>query len=690
MKFALFVAVFTVANGSPVDKVVTLITNLKKTIEGDGQSELKAYDKFACWCEDTLGAKAADMSGAKESIADLQTAITKLGGELGSYSVDIKQLKKDLAQNRASQKESNAVRNKEYNSYDDDKTQGEQCIGALEAAIKVLTGAGTSKTKFLETLQEAKLLSTLGSLRGVIGTSVVRHKVSEQDLNLVRKFIDQPDDFLNAKKIISDLQMGNNPSGDYAPASGQIQGILQGMYDAFTGNLEKDNADEANKQKSFEALMETKKLEEKTLAATLQRAEKDAAEKTKNLADSKSTLDDTKEQLEADDKFFEQTKESCKSKAQAWAERTRLRAEELQGMTSAIAILTSDDAKSTFKGATTTFLQLSSTDAKTAYEHLEALAAKFGGVSLAVIATEVKQGGHFDKVIHMIENMVLKLHAEGKEDIAHRDRCETKQDKNKKAVEDLNFNIDKLKEKIDRMKDVQKGLTTKIQVTKKAIVASEKTVKEMKDQRESDWKDFSQATKDDVAAIALIGEAIASLSKFYKDNNIKQTHLLQAEAKDAPTTWEDDAYGGRKSESGGILSILSMIKQDLESELKHGKDGESAASTNFASDLKAMEDTLDAQMRSKADADSALAEVERQMNYRGEDKDDENTDLDGEKEIETALKKDCDWIKSDFDKRAANRKLEIEGLDEAKNFLAGAVVLPPSASLVKKSSKVTK
>ena len=42
---------------------------------------------------------------------------------------------------------------------------------------------------------------------------------------------------------------------------------------------------------------------------------KDSAEKTKQLADSKSTLDDTKEQLEADDKFFEETKESCKNKA---------------------------------------------------------------------------------------------------------------------------------------------------------------------------------------------------------------------------------------------------------------------------------------------------------------------------------------------------------------------------------------
>merc|ERR1719174_476090 len=361
------------------------------------------------------------------------------------------------------------------------KTESEQCIGALEAAIKVLTGAGQAKKggKFLETLQEAQLLSTLGSLRGVLGTSTVRQEVPEKELDMVRDFINNPDDFLRAKDSMSALQMGN-PFGDFAPKSGQIQGILKGMYDDFTGKLEKSNVDESKKQKAFEALMDTKKKEEKALEATLQRSEKDSAEKTKGLADSKSSLDDTKEQLEADDKFFEDTKESCKNKAQAWAERTRLRAEELQGMTAAIEILTSDEAKKTFKGATTTFLQISATPkANTAYKHLQELATKFGGLSLAQVAAEVQEGGHFDKIIHMIEDMVLKLKAEGKEDIAHRDRCEAKQDKNKKAIKDLNFNINKLKEKIDRMKDEQKSLQVKIKETKIAIAKSEKTIKEM-------------------------------------------------------------------------------------------------------------------------------------------------------------------------------------------------------------------
>merc|ERR1719247_1842572 len=204
-------------------------------------------------------------------------------------------------------------------------------------------------------------MSTLGSLRGVLGTSEVRHRVSAKELDMVRDFINNPDVFLRAKNDISALQTSNNPFGDYAPQSGQIQGILKGMYDSFTADLEKSNAEEANKQKAFEELMETKIAEEKALKATLTRTTSELASTVKDLSDSKGNRDDTKEQLEADQDFFARTKDSCKAKAASWAERTRIRAEELQGIATAISILTSEDAKKTFGSAAKTFLQISAT-----------------------------------------------------------------------------------------------------------------------------------------------------------------------------------------------------------------------------------------------------------------------------------------------------------------------------------------
>merc|ERR1719201_1076792 len=98
---------------------------------------------------------------------------------------------------------------------------------------------------------------------------------------------------------MSAAQVGQNPFGDYAPQSTQIQGILKGMYDAFTGDLEKDNAAESESQKSFEALMATKKEEQATLQDTLEKQEADQAEKTKALKENQIPKDDTATQLEA-------------------------------------------------------------------------------------------------------------------------------------------------------------------------------------------------------------------------------------------------------------------------------------------------------------------------------------------------------------------------------------------------------
>jgi len=246
--------------GDNMKKVVGLLTDLQAKIEADGEAEQKSYDKFACWCEDTLAEKAEAISTAKDDIDKLQTEIIKLKGDLATLDVDIKQLEKDIKKNVESQREATELREKESSAYEEEKMENEQCIGALEAAITVLTGAGTGKRGFLETLQEAQLLSVVAGVRGLLHQKVVARSVGDDDLQVVKHFVDKPDDFLGARSGgMSAAQIANNPFGDYAPKSTQIQGILKGMYDAFTADLEKSNIEEAEKQKGFEELMKTKK-----------------------------------------------------------------------------------------------------------------------------------------------------------------------------------------------------------------------------------------------------------------------------------------------------------------------------------------------------------------------------------------------------------------------------------------------
>merc|ERR1719174_1451314 len=94
------------ALNSPIGKVVSLIMQLKGKIEADAKMEQKSFDKFACWCERTLGEKGRDIDEAKKQIDILISLILKLSGEIGASMADVDDnLKPGIAVNIQAQAE---------------------------------------------------------------------------------------------------------------------------------------------------------------------------------------------------------------------------------------------------------------------------------------------------------------------------------------------------------------------------------------------------------------------------------------------------------------------------------------------------------------------------------------------------------------------------------------------------------
>eukprot|EP00746_Dinoflagellata_sp_MGD_P159086 gnl/MRDRNA2_/MRDRNA2_86631_c0_seq12.p1 gnl/MRDRNA2_/MRDRNA2_86631_c0~~gnl/MRDRNA2_/MRDRNA2_86631_c0_seq12.p1 ORF type:complete len:731 (+),score=256.99 gnl/MRDRNA2_/MRDRNA2_86631_c0_seq12:120-2195(+) len=669
----------------PIKRVVVLIKELQAKIEADGKAEQKTYDKFACWCEKTLARKAAAIDAAKETIEKTQREIVELKGRIGELGATIKQLEKEIKENEEAQKEATEIREKEHEDYEQERTESEQCIGALEAAIKVLTGAGTKKAE-LQTLQVAQLMSVVAGVKSVLRRVPESSALSQNDLTVVNDFVADPAKFVSTG--FSGAQTGTestNPFGDYAPASTQIQGIMKGMYDSFTADLEKANAEEADKQKAFEELMATKQAELATLTATLEAKTKEHADAEKQLADDKVLLQDTKAQLEADEKFFEETKASCKAKAAEWAERTRLRTEEIQGIAKAIEIL--EGGAETFKGAYTSFIQVSrwtnrdqsemEKDRNAAYSMIQKLVKKGGGLRLALLAAEVRSGGHFDKIIIMIDKMIADLRVEEQEDIKARDMCNNQENALKAQGEDAEYNIKK-KEGVKERQEAKKAEVIKAkEATQDEIAIAKTEMDEMLAARNKETADFKKALKDDTDAVALLEQAIASITKFYTDNKIP-LELVQREPEytvdedKAPEAFGDGGYGGRKSESTGIIAILSMLKEDLEKEINVAREEEAAAQAEYEKLRGEAQDGLDA-MKEK---ETALKGEEAELDGKIADTE---TAIDGHKEVlentdkqKDALKPSCEWVKNTFDSRREKRKAEIGGLEEAKALLAGA------------------
>eukprot|EP00928_Gymnodinium_smaydae_P020377 TRINITY_DN17874_c0_g1_i1.p1 TRINITY_DN17874_c0_g1~~TRINITY_DN17874_c0_g1_i1.p1 ORF type:complete len:740 (-),score=227.52 TRINITY_DN17874_c0_g1_i1:70-2220(-) len=682
---------------TPILKVLTLLRNMEARAAAEAKKEQQTYDKMACWCEDTTARKSRDIAEAKQQIDELDASIVKLSAETATHAAEAANLKKAIASNRAAQKEATEVRTKERAAYEDTKNEAEQSVGALEAAVKALSGAGEGK--FLETgMEQANFLTVAAAVRPVLERPMTARALSSKDLEAVRLFAARPQDFVKGGRghRLGALQVKNNPFGDYAPQSTQIQGILKGLYDTFTSSLEKANGEESTNQKTFQELMKTKKSEESTLSATFEQHSLDEAEKSKTLADNKQLRDDTKAQLAADKKFFEDTKRNCAGKAAEWSERSRLRVEELQGIDAAIKVLSGPEAMATFKNASATLLQLHEQRGATAAQaqaarRVRGLAAAISSerigssrtagaaITLAQEATVAASSGHFDKVMASIDDMIAVLRAEEKADIEHRDRCQGAQNKNKNEIEDLNAAVEKTESSIKRLDNKMKATSDAVTKLEGEIKATNDDLSSALKLRNKEQGEFREALQADMSSVELIEKAIVALSRFYEKNNIPMA-LVQGKLSNPPEYKTDPnkmpesfegSYKGQQGEHNNVVGMLSAIKEDLEKEIKTGRQAEADSQADFEKERDAMRESLRAQETSKVEAEKQLAELGSKKQDAEELKGQKEAARDDQDTLKATLDTDCSWVKTHFDSRRTKRKAEISGLQDAKDFLAG-------------------
>jgi len=659
---------------SPAAQVVTLLSNLKTNIQASGASEQASYNTFACWCENTAQEKAVAITGTKTDLEALQSAMVTNKGRLGKLDAQVKQLTKEIAENLASQKEATEVREKEYASYAAERAESEQSIAALEGAIKALTGAGAGKAVgFLETHQEAKLLGVAASMRPVLKDALSKSSLSEENMEVVERFVAKPVEFVKGAVF---SQTGQNPAGDYAPASTQIQGILKSMYDSFTSDLEKDNAKEGQRQKDFEAFSVTKNQELTTARSDLTTAKEGQASQTTELAQNKASSDTKKKSLAADEEFWSQTKDSCAAKAKGWAERSRSRTTEINGINEAVGILSSAEAKANFQTSESkSFLQLSLVNSgfvarrARAYKKLSSVAARYHSIEFAQIAATVKNTkGHFDTVVVMIDKMLATTREEEQADIAHKDRCEIKENANQNAIADADRDKTKHNTGITRLVTAIGVTNALISKTQRDIVANGDMQSNTKIERARQNAEYKVSLKADIATVKLFEGAQAALEKFYKD-----TSALQVGAAPTPTTnFKGGKSKGHSGEARGVLVILEMLKEDVRKQIKSEGQEELDAQKAYGDSAATLVRNQRALDKGLAEARALLANQQSKKTKETAARDKAQAELDSENEIKAVIATDCNWVAITFVDRRTKRKAEMEGLSSASEFLAAA------------------
>merc|ERR1719240_1257178 len=489
--------------------------------------------------------------------------------------------------------------------------------------------------------------------------------------------------------------------------------------------MDKDLADaiaaEEEAAANFDAMLKAKN--EQIEACT-----KEIEEKLVRLGDSgvelvnlKEDLEDTKKSLEEDKKFLADLDKNCETKKSEWVERCKVRADELVALADTIRILNDDDALDLFKKTlpSPSLLQMqvsSKAMRKRALAALKTANARGGqkDFRLELIAVALHGGKvTFEKVIKMIDDMVVLL---GKEQVADDEKkayCEAELDKAEDEEKQLNIEIEDLEKAIDAAKEQVATLAEEIEALVEGIKELDKAVAEATEQRKEEHEDYVTNLAANNAAKDIIGIAKNRMQKFYNPKLFKpapkreltaeerisvnlggtmaptnppggiagtgvtamvQAHLASQSEKVAPPPPPETygAYAKQSSAAGGVLAMMDMLVAELDKEIQEMEFEEKDAQMEYEEFIAASAEKRAADAKSITEKEAAKAGLEAEI---------ERMTAEHKATMEEAMAKgeqikdlhlECDWLTENFDVRKEARAGEVDALKKAKAVLSGA------------------
>jgi len=279
--------------------------------------------------------------------------------------------------------------------------------------------------------------------------------------------------------------------------------------------------------------------------------------------------------------------------------------------------------------------------------------------------------------------MIALLRKEEQSDIQHRDRCQAGENKYNNDVSDIDAQIEQVDGNIKRLEASENQLRMDIKAVEFEIEATKEDMGKQKRIRNRENAEFKQALKDDESAVQLLKHAITVLGKFYKKNKIPMALLSRKEEppesvpmytydpNKAPETSWSGSYKGKRSEHTGIFHIISMIIEDVQHEMTSLRKEEAEAQRVYEESMDSCREVLESQIATKTAQEEELAELAARK-FDGEKfKAEQGKEMASQHKLKDSLHTDCVWVKTHFKGRWEARKNEINGLVEAKGYLAG-------------------
>merc|ERR1719248_134871 len=358
---------------NPIRRVVTMLQSMQKKVEAEGEKEKDLYEKFMCYCKNGKGALEASIESAKQKNEQLASSIEETAATLKQAKADLKSAQESRAAAKDAVAKATALREKEASAFATESSEFKTNIAAMKKATAAISqGMGGA---FLQT-RAASVVKQLS----------ISMDISSMDREMITSFLTQ----------------GQGEAAGYVPASGQITGILKQMTDTMEASLATATSEEKSAVKDFNELVSAKTKQIQALTKEVESKTARIGELGVELVTLKEDLDDTTKSLVEDEAFLKDLEKNCKTKANEWAIRCKIRAEELLAIADTIKILNDDDALELFKKTlpAPSLMQLKTSSRDMKLRALAALKGNKGDYRLNLISLALKgKKVSFDKVL---------------------------------------------------------------------------------------------------------------------------------------------------------------------------------------------------------------------------------------------------------------------------------------------------
>lgn len=628
---------------APLEKVTKMLSDLREKVTTEGTKEAKTYNKFSCFCKDTIAAKGSEISEGETGRDTLRAQITEATSNRDEADSSIAAIEKDLRKLSGEIEEMKAQRHDERRTYAKSELDLTQALQGLEAAIDAMKASKAG----VGLVAQKKMIKTVRRAAAIAKALEINHA---------------------KKKVASALaQLGSAPEvpdSIYEFHGDDIVSTLEGLRKEFLAKKTELTEEDAKAKADFDKLLQEKETTFTNNEDDMKKHQKAKAELTTSIAQNSQDLTVVNAKLADDQTYLMELSKDCNEKAVLWDQRSQGRANELAALSEALDVLEAmknedDDSLVQLKSSSSvqdaslgrgSALRLAAVSEPslvqlaTRHQHIQLrgnripaepdnwrseavellkMQAKGSHSPLLLRVVTAASEDPLGKVKQLIQELVERLLKEAAEEASHKGWCDKEmaravqaRDTNADAIAEVNGNLAvgearraKLAETIEdidnEIKDLDATITKAKELRKKESAQNADSIKQAEDGRNS------------------VAQAIDILDKFYKSAakeaktsllqlSRKSSNALNTSSKPAPDAGFSSKYAGSQDAKDGVIGMLEVVKADFEREIKETEESEEKAKR----ELNELETTSESSSAAKKEAKKAheksLAEADEE------------------------------------------------------------------------------